>query len=155
VPTPPAFPPPNSKKRAWKAECPEPSQWLTRKPPNIDFDGINCNRFSKERKRRHIRCDACQKDCKGNDKGDFVDSDCRAGREDREVLWKHGLLDATWVCVSCKPDSSMFFKQRIRKLKKAEYKKVASTTFFKHRARRLKKSLSAATGHRTSTATGQ
>ncbi len=49
----------------------------------------------------------------------------------------------------------MFFKQRIRKLKKAEYKKVASPTFFKHRVRSLKKSLSAATGHRTSTATGQ
>ena len=100
------------------------AQWVTRKPPNIDFDGENCNRFSKERKRRQIRCDACKKDCKGNDKGDFVDPDCRAGREDREELWKQGLLDATWVCVSCKPNPATFFKQR--RDKRSEYKKVTS-----------------------------
>jgi hypothetical protein len=98
------------------------AQWVTRKPPNIDFDGEYYNRFSKERKRRQIRCDACKKNYKGNDQGDFVDPDCRAEREDREKLWKQGLLDATWVCTICKPATS--FKQR--RDKRSEYKKVTS-----------------------------
>jgi hypothetical protein len=51
-----------------------------------------------------------------------VDPDCRAEREDREKLWKQGLLDATWVCTICKPATS--FKQR--RDKRSEYKKVTS-----------------------------
>ncbi len=81
------------------------TQWVTRKPANINFDGEYFNRFSKERKRRQIRCDACQKDCKGNDKGDFVDPQCQVERENQEKLWKQGHLDATWFCVSCLKDS--------------------------------------------------
>ena len=97
------------------------AQWVTRKPANIDFDG-EYNRFSKERKRRQIRCDACEKDYKGNDQGDFVDPACRAERENRETLWKRGLLDATWVCTICKPLPATSFRKR--RDKKSEYKKV-------------------------------
>jgi hypothetical protein len=49
-----------------------------------------------------------------------VDPQCQAEREDRKKLWKQGLLDATWFCVSCLKawprsvdrDSASLFKQR-------------------------------------------
>ena len=95
---------------------------VTRKPPNIDFDGKKFNRFAKERNKREICCDSvsCRRLFRGNDKGDFVDPQCQAEREDRKKLWKQGLLDATWFCVSCLKawprsvdrDSASLFKQR-------------------------------------------
>ena len=97
---------------------------VTRKPPNIDFDGKKFNRFAKERVKREVCCDSvsCRQLFKGNNKGDFVDPLCQKERENREKLWKQGHLNATWFCVSCLAggkksvdktrDTANFFQQR-------------------------------------------
>jgi hypothetical protein len=47
-----------------------------RKPCDISGDGV-FDRFAKERSKREIRCDSCGDSFKGQDKGDFVDDECR------------------------------------------------------------------------------